>query len=90
MHILEALAGLDEDPQLTRRESALLREIRRHQEAGQVCGWWFSNSLLQKEGPTLSSMGEIETIYEGGWDHDLYCFPLEAHRPLVKGKTFPL
>jgi len=23
-----------------------------------------------KEGPTLSSMGEIETIYEGGWDHD--------------------
>jgi hypothetical protein len=25
-----------------------------------------------KEGPTLSSMGEIETIYEGGWDHDLH------------------
>src|SRR5205814_3058800 len=25
-----------------------------------------------KEGPTLSSMGEIETIYKGGWDHDLH------------------
>jgi len=25
-----------------------------------------------KEGPTLSSMGEIETIYEGGWCHDMY------------------
>jgi hypothetical protein len=23
-----------------------------------------------KEGATLSSMGEIETIYEGGWYHD--------------------
>jgi hypothetical protein len=24
-----------------------------------------------KDGQTLSSMGEIETIYEGGWDHNL-------------------
>jgi hypothetical protein len=30
------------------------------------CRIWVSVSDDMKEGPTLSSMGEIETIYEGG------------------------
>jgi hypothetical protein len=25
-----------------------------------------------KERPTLSSMGEIETMYEGGWSNDIH------------------
>ena len=34
-----------------------------------------ANALVSddmKEGPTLSSMGEIETIYAGGWYHDVH------------------
>jgi len=40
-----------------------------------------------KEGPALSSMGEIETIYEGGWYHDQSTEMTTSYQPTEQERS---